>query len=375
MARTSTIVWLVSGALLVAACGGGVDGTGLDSGSATSDASTSGELEGDPSAQGAPANDDADTGTAVSSGEVDAGDDDTPSANGPGSVLEPAATFSIPAVASAALQRIAVSPTGDRVAVLSLGDSGRTLSVHDAATGTELMSTADDRLDEDLFWTADGRIITAENFGTVWVWDGATLQPVSEEPFTTDMDCSGGNGVVFDSVAGALFFKSDSLCRLDVTTGEWVRYESASPTTLLAVAIGGNEVYLRGTDDSGNLVLRVLDATTLDVVADEPADGGNPILAASGNGAIEQESGGFGYLVQPSGRPVDFDTSGITTSAGGGYYVSGFDGGKIVISAADGSTIGRIDAGVGTVWQTAWSADDSSLATRTDGRVSVYRFG
>jgi hypothetical protein len=385
MARTSTLVWLVTGALIVAACGGGDDDASPDPGTPAPDAATS--TEGDGGDDGAAAGDDSvavdepvDSGSDEGT-DTDTGDDGTGSSAGFGPMLEPVATFATP-IPSSAVGRvgagIAVSPTGDRVAAMWVDESdlATNLAVYDAATGTELVSIVDDRLDGDLFWTSDDRIITAGNFGVLWAWDSVTLEPVSEEPLSEGAPgCAGGNGTVFDPVAGALYLKSDSVCRIDVTTGEATQYESENRTTLLAVAIGGNEVYLRGTDDAGDLVLRVLDATSLAVISDEPSDGPNPIIAASGNGRIEQESGGFGYLVQPSGRVVDFNTSGIETSGGGGYYVSGVDGGAVVINSSDGSTVGTIESSDGSVARTAWSADDNVLAALTADGVSVYRLG
>lgn len=372
MARTLKTVWLVSGVLIVAACGGGDDDASPDPGTVAPDAATS--TEPDATDDGSVA---VDEPSAPDSGGEDGatGDDDdagTPVGFGP--ALEPSATFAFPASATPVGENIAVSPTGDRVAVMWIAeaDFATNLAVYDAATGSELASIADDRLDGDLFWTSDDRLISVGNFGVVWAWDSATLASLSEDPLSEgEPGCAGGNGTRFDPVAGALFLKSDSLCRIDVTTGASIQYTNENPTTLLAVAIGGNEVYLRGTDTTGELVLRVLDATTLEVVSDEPSDGPNPVVAASVNGVIEQEPGGFGYVVQPSGRAVDFNTSGIETSAGGTYYVSGFDGGKVVISSADGSTIGTF----GEATKTAWSADDSVLAARTEAGVSVYGLG
>ena len=79
--------------------------------------------------------------------------------------------------------------------------------------------------------------------------------------------------------------------------------------------------------------------------------------------------------MQPAGRVVDFFTSGIRTSAGGGYYVSGFDGGAVVISSSDGGTIGTIETPHGSTPPTAWSADDRVLVVLTADGVSVYRIG
>jgi hypothetical protein len=362
---------LVSGALLIAGCGGG-DG-GSDPAAAPDTEAPNGvapdqptdAADGNESGDAAPVTDPPST-----SDDTDAGGADADAALGP--ELEPLSTFAAPA---SVLDTIAVSPTGDRVALLwtSDADFSKNLTVFDAATGSELISITDDRLEADVFWTADDRIITAGNFGTVWAWNSATLETVSEAPLTDgSADCSGGNGTVFDAAAGALFLKSDGLCRIDVTTGAVVQYDSERPTTLLAVAIGGNEVYLRGTDDTGALVLRVLDATTLEVTSDEAAASPNPVLAASGNGRVQQVDGGFDYAVEPSGRAVDFYPNGITTSAGGEYYVGLFDGGNVVIATDDGSTIGTIGGGV---TRTTWSADDRVLAARTDTGIAVYRLG
>ena len=382
MAGTSKLVWLVSGALIVASCGGGDDDASPDPGTVAPDAATSTETDGGGDGSDTASGDDSvAVDEPVDSGDTDTGDDSTGSSGGLGPVLEPIATFTTP-IPSSPTGRIgsgiAVSPTGDRVAAMWIDESdfATNLAVYDAATGNELVTMTDDRLDGDVFWTSDDRIITAGNFGTLWAWDTATLQSLSEEPLTEGaLGCAGGNGTVFDPVAGALFLKSDSMCRIDVTTGEAIQYESENRTTLLAVAIGGNEIYLRGTDDAGDLVLGVLDATTLGVISDEPSDGPNPVVAASGNGLIEQETDGFDYLVQPSGRVVDFYTSGITTSAGGGYYVAGFDGGVVVIASSDGSTVGTIETSDGSAPPTAWSADDNVLAALTGDGVSVYRLG
>lgn len=385
MARTSKTVWLVSGVLIAAACGGGDDDASPDPGTAAPDDATSTEVNGDVDGDVAAEEESVAVDEPVGSGDADTdtGGDGTGSSDGLGPVLEAVATFATPIPTSSAGRvgsGIAVSPTGDRVAAMWIdqSDFATKLAVYDAATGSELAALVDDRLDGDLFWTGDDRLITAGGSGTLWAWNSVTLQPVSEEPLTEDtfeFGCSGGNGTVFDPVAEALYLKSDNMCRIDLATGEAVQYESENRTTLLAVAIGGNEVYLRGTDVAGDLVLRVLDATTLDVVSDEPSDGPNPVIAASGNGLIEQPSGGFGYLVQPSGREVDFDTSGIETSAGGGYYVAGFDGGAVVIDSSDGSTVGTIETSDGSRPPTAWSADDSVLAALTADGVSIYRIG
>ena len=379
MARISKLAWLMSGALLVAACGGGDESP--DTGAATTEADAPTDAGGqadDSVAVDEPVAPDSGSGDEATAGGDGAGGDGADAGTGLGPALEPTATFATPASAQPALDRIAVSPTGDRVAVMwvSADDFATNLTVFDAATGNELASIADDRLDGDLFWTSDDRLISAGNFGVLWAWDSATLEALSEEPLSNgEVECSGGNGIVFDPVAGALFMQSDTICRIDVTTGEAIRHESEARSGLLAVAIGGNEIYLRTTDADGGLVLRVLDATTLSVISEETPAGPNPVIAASGNGAIEQEPGGFGYLVQPSGRVVDFYTAGVTTSAGGGYYVSGFDGGTVVISSGDGSTIGTLDGADGAVLRTAWSADDTVLAARTEAAVSVYAIG
>ena len=389
MARTSTLVWIAAGALIVAACGGGDDDASPDPGTVVPDAATS--TEGDGGDDGAATGDDSaavdepvdsgsDEGTDTDT-DTDTGDDGTDSSAGFGPVLEPVATFASPIPSSLtgrAGSGIAVSPTGDRVAAMWIDESdyATKLAVYDAATGSELVSIADDRLDGDLFWTSDDRIITAGNFGTLWAWDSVTLEPVSDEPLSESAPgCAGGNGTVFDPAAGALYLKSDSICRIDVTTGEAIQYESENRTGLQAVAIGGNEIYLSSTDAAGGLVLLVLDATTLAVTSNEPIDKPNPLLAATGNGLIAREDSGFGYLVQPSGRVVDFYTSGIKTSASGGYYVAGFDGGAVVIDSSDGSTVGTIESSDGSAPRTAWSADDNVLAALTADGVSVYRIG
>jgi hypothetical protein len=378
MARTPGLIWLVSAALFVAACGGGDDASPDPESSTAGATKPTDDPVGEEAApdEGAAVDEALASDEAPASDEASTGGDESGVALGP--ALAPTATFEAPASAQPSQDRIAVSPTGDRVAVMWIAedDFATNLAVYDAATGAELAAIADDRLDGDLFWTSDDRIITADNFGVIWAWDSATLDALSEEPLSNgEADCSGGNGTVFDPVGGALFLQSDTICRIDVMTGEATRFESDNSSSLLAVTIGGNEIYLRTTDASGGLVLQVLDATTLSVISEETPAGPNPVLAASGNGLIEQEASGFGYLVQPSGRAVDFYTSGITTSAGGGYYVSGFDGGTVVISSSDGSTIGTIGTEGAAVLGTAWSADDTVLAARTDDGVSVYAIG
>jgi hypothetical protein len=367
MTRTSKLIWLLPAALLVAACGGSGDDASPDQVTAPADVSepTGGDGAVDVDEPVVP-----DSGAgdeAIDSGVVDA----------PGPALEPSASFAVPASAQPSLDSIAVSPTGDRVAIMWVAeaDLATNLAVYDATTGAELVAIADDRLDGDVFWTSDDRIITVGGSGETWVWDSATLGAASDSPLAAQSGCSGSNGTVFDPVARAVFLKSDGLCRIDVATGEIVQHESEQRSTLLAVAIGGNAVYLRTTDSDGDLVLRVLDATTLEIISEGPSDGPNPVVAASGNGTIEREAGGFGYLVQPSGRVVDFDTAGITTSAAGSYYVSAFDGGEIVVSSADGGTIGTIGTGRDSVIKTAWSADDTVLVARTPAGVSVYAIG
>ena len=174
---------------------------------------------------------------------------------------------------------------------------------------------------------------------------------------------------MFDPVAGAVFLKSDGLCRIDVATGEIVQHESEQHSTLLAVAIGGNEVYLRTTDSAGDLVLRVLDASTLAVVSEEPSDGPNPVVAASGDGTIEQESGGFGYLVQPVRPARRLRHRRNQRQRRRRLLRVGFDGGVVVISSADGTTVGTIGTARDSVIQTAWSADDTVLVARTPDGV------
>lgn len=368
MARTSKWAWLAAGALALAACGGSGDDANPDDGTAPpadgaeqpTDGGEAGTAEPDPVSD--------DGGTGEATGDVAV---DEPAA-GFGPALTPTETFVIPTSAAPSTNGIAVSPSGDRIAVMWIAESdfSTNLAIYDVAGGSELVSITDDRLDGGVFWTADDRIVTIGNSAVAHEWDSTTLAPVGDAPLSEGAPgCGGGNGTVFDPVAGVVFLKSDSLCRLDLATGAATQYEATAPTTLLAVAIGGNEVYLRGTDDAGELVLRVLDATTLSVVSDEPSDGPNPVVAASGNGAIEQEDGGFGYIVQPSGRVVDFYPNGITTSAAGGYYVGGFDGGLVIVASGDGTSIGTV-AGVATA--RAWSADDSVFAVHTADGVSIY---
>ncbi len=370
MARTSKLMWLLSAALVVAACGGAGDNASPDQTPAPPDASQS--------AGGDRSDDDAVDVDEPVAADAGAGDETTDGGViDLGPALEPSASFAVPASAQPSLDSLAVSPTGDRVAVMWVAESdlATNLAIYDATNGAELAVIADDRLDGDVFWTNDDRIITVGGSGETWAWDSATLAATSDAPLAARIGCSGSNGTVFDPVAGAVFLKSDGLCRIDVATGEIVQHESEQRSTLLAVAIGGNAVYLRTTDSAGDLVLRVLDATTLEITSEGPSSGPNPVVAASRNGTIEQESGGFGYLVQPSGRVVDFDTAGITTSAAGGYYVSAFDGGEIVISSADGGTVGTIGTGRDSVIKTAWSADDTVLVARTPDGVSVYAIG
>ena len=168
-----------------------------------------------------------------------------------------------------------------------------------------MVSIIDDRLGLDLFWTADDQILTAGNFGTFRAWDSTTLEAASDDPVgTEESGCSGGNGMVFDPTAAALFLQSDGPCRIDITTGELVQSSTENRTTLLAVAIGGN-----------------------------------------------------------------------TTSAAGGYYLARFNGGKVVVSSSDGSTVGAIENPSGGALKTAWSPDETVLVTRADEEISVYRLG
>lgn len=364
------MVWFAIGVLLLAACSGGDEDASLDLAIVAPDATTAPEIDPVDSSGGID-----DPAASETNSAGDGGDPGATADLGP--ALEPITSFVASSSFAPAGYGIAVSPIGDRVAVMWVAetDSQTNLAIYDAATGNELAASTDERLDGDVLWTSDNRIVTFGTFATLREWDSGTLAFISEIPLAGDeLECSGGNGSAYDAGAGALFLKSDSLCRIDVGTGETIQFGSENRTTLLAVAIGGDEVYLRGTDDAGELVLLVLDATTLDIVSDEPTDGPNPVIAASGNGTIAQESGGFGYVVQPSGRVVDFSTAGIQTSGGGGYYVAGFAGGTVVISSADGRTVGTISNGA-AVLKTAWSADDTVMAAFTDEGVSVYRLG
>ena len=359
-------------ALLLAACGGG--DASLDTETPAPDAATPSEtVENDGSGE-------VDEAALPEADPSDAPDDlgDSGASTGLGPALEPVSSFVVASAFQPVGYSIAVAPSGDRAAAMwiSQTDFQTNLAIYDASSGSELAAITDDRLNGNVLWTADDRIITYENFARLQEWDSGDLAYVSENPLLgNELDCSGGNGAKFDPRAGALFLKSDSLCRIDVATCETVQFVSENRTALLAVAIGGNEVYLRGTDSAGDLVLLVLDATALDIVSDELADGPNPVIAASGNGKFEKEPGGFGYIVQASGRVVDFDTAGITTSDGGGYYVARFDDGMVIVSSTDGSTIGTIGSPETPVLKTAWSADDRVMAAFTDAGVSVFAIG
>jgi len=358
-------VWMMAVALIVAACGG--DGDAIAN--ADLDAGSDGEPVAETGGDG--------DGSAAGSGDDSAAADDgtSESAVDFGPVLEPVVSIPSPDAAPTT-SRVAVSPTGDRFAVKWSDTSGMpNLAVYDAETGNEIVSSNDDHIERELFWTSDDRLITADNFGRLWEFDSATLQFVSELVVPrSEVGCSGGNGTVFDAVAGALFLQSDGLCRIDTKTGGLAEYIPESPTGLLAVAIGGNEVYMEGTDTAGDRVLVVLDATTLEVISSEPASLPKPISAASGNGVIEHGDPGAGYVIQPSGRVVDFNFSRARSSAGGGYYTAPLVGGAVrVVSSSDGGNIGGTNRGL--VAYTAWSADDTTFVTMTEEAVAVHRIG
>ncbi len=366
MPRCSTLTLLVVGALFAASCGGNGDGeagSAVSQSTATASADTDTDTDDEPTA----------TLTPADTLAPDVGESDGGGTTSFGPTLEPTTTFPIPEF-TGLLPGVAVSPTGDRVAIMWVdSDFSTNLAVYDTDSGAELAAIVDDRLDGDVFWTIDDRIITGGNFGTIWQWNPTTLDAISDDPLIDGpLGCGSGNGTVFDPVAGALFLKSNSLCRIDVTTGTAVQYESDTPTSLLAVAVGGSEVYLRGTDAAGEGVLRVLDATTLDLISEQAATP-NPVIAASVNGVIEQRDGGFDYEIQPSGRLVEFYTAGITTSSGGGYYVGKFDGGIVVVSSVDGMPIGTIDDPEDSAIKTAWSGDDTVLVALTENEISVFR--
>ena len=158
MTRTSKLTWLLSAALLVAACGGGGDDASPDQATAPADVSEptggDGAVDVDEPVPDPGAGDEV-----TDSGVIDA----------PGPALEPSASFAVPASAQPSLDSMAVSPTGDRVAVMWVAESdlATNLAVYDASTGAELAAIADDRLDGDVFWTSDDRIVTVGgSFGT-----------------------------------------------------------------------------------------------------------------------------------------------------------------------------------------------------------------
>lgn len=295
----------------------------------------------------------------------------------PGPPLEPINSFALPDSAGSITRggNVALSPTGDRVAVLTFDDAlTGTLTVYESATGAQLVSETDERFAGTIFWTADDRLLTGAVQGEVWAWDAATLASMSQEPLSSgDNLCGNSSGIAFDPGADALYLVSSIVCRIDTNTGEVIVHDS-DPDLLgdLRVAIGGSEVYLKWVSGDNVLMTRVLDAATLETIRDEPAD--PDIAAASGNGRIEK-LGGNDKVVQPAGQMVSVFGPVVQTSAGGAYYFGDAFDVLTVIASVDGSTIGTVDTSAQIVHEVDWSADDTVMATRTDSGITIYAVG
>ena len=371
-------VWLSAGAIVLAGCGGG------------DDSSDPVEPDADQAAQVTvpEASDDAQGDVAASDDTNDGGSDPAPAADGPvaedrGPLLVPRTTIALPDAGGTGggVVGVALSPSGDQVAAVwrtvdADGAEQRTLGVYDASTGAELVAGSDERLGNELFWSVAGQLVSGANFGELWEWDPTTATAVSDAPVSMEafesLSCAGGNGAGFDPAAGAVFLLFEGVCRIDIATGAIVEHNTGELFGDLRVGLGGNEVYVKWVTDDNVLMRRVLDATTLEVIADEVAD--PYVRALSGNGRVE-DAGGFDRVIQPSGRTIDYLGLVVETSAGGGYYASERDGLLSIVSSVDGSSVGSVDGTSDRIVDTAWSADDGVLVVRTETALTIYDIG
>ena len=373
---------LLTGVLVLAACGGGDDASGDDD-VPGAEPSTDGDSGGGDDVSG----DDDDASGTEPSTDGDSGGDGGSSGDGgdssegdtalSGSVEALIPIWSVPVNGAAGGSTIALSPDGSQVAFMT-GGLAPMIQIHDAATGDMVNSAEYHGQGIGMEWTADNQLVSwgAQRLHLVdaasLVYPGAvdlTIAPGAEE-------CpSGPFSIVFDRASNAMLVSDfhdtgTIVCRLDIG--------AATITSTIIEGVGSlGDAFLR--PEANELVVAysvesilnadsvaVLDATTLEVKSSGPTSTGEAVSAATATDlvvGIDRVTDGFASTGQP-----------IAAQASGDRF------GRYLVGIGDSFTLVLMDATTGQALFTGSEAfrpiagtdDGSKIAVLLSEALEVY---
>lgn len=267
---------------------------------------------------------------------------------------------------SAAFDTVVVSPTGDRVALLTgRGVGAEQLEIFDTTTG-ESVGVIPDAGAMDMGWNDDGMIVVSES-GVVTIWDPAALTSTGDPDARGSFECPQEGQ--FDQQSNTFFSVGGGFaCRVDVGTG-----------TMLTVALpdadvgrvngatfprpGGAEVVVEYNMEGGGVIRATLDGTTLAILDSQTQDryqvhgvGIDTVLTLGRNVA----------LLEPVGAEIP-GVNGFTGSTAGKYFLHNIDVGTIY-DASSGDAVATVSYSTSR----SWSADDATLAVLSDAGIEIY---
>lgn len=292
-----------------------------------------------------------------------------------------------------AVDVIAMSPTGDRVATIipQAGNTTDSVTVFDASSGTALGSGEADVPGNIQRWTADD-VISSEN--------GSVLDLSTFEVAATTSGADGGTGCS-NSNNGTYDFQSNHffgvvgtvICRVDVAADTSMRFDfsegadqsfsdfSGGTVRTAIVRPGAAEVIVDyvENDESKRVVLNGL---TFEVISRESLSAREFLVGASEDTVLIDELSSMridpGAIATPASGRTSAYSSLPSTSPLGSYYLvpvrnvagASFHSVLSVIDAATGDPVLTIDADAFEPF--AWAGDESALAVLNGEDAEVY---
>lgn len=304
--------------------------------------------------------------------EVSSSPDETPADDTTETAAQATSRLVIPVVrtegTTAAFDTVVVSPSGDRVALLTgRGVGAEKLEIFDTATGESVGVIADAGA-MNMGWNDAGLIVAYdESSEVVRSWNPDTL--TVEDPIDPDapVEC-GLADATFEPRSNAFFSIGNGfVCRVDATSGATVtaglpdadvgREGTPFPRP------GAAELLIEYNKDGGGVIRSTLDGVTLAVLDSQPQD--RYLVHAIGSETVLTIGGGVAVF-EPSGAEIP-GVDRFTGSSAGGYFLHNADVGTIY-DAGSGDAVVAVNAGSSP----SWSADDTTLAILTEAGIEIY---
>lgn len=289
-------------------------------------------------------------------------------ANETAAMLPP--TLVIPVVrtdgTAAAFDTVVLSPSGDRVALLTgRGVGAEKLEIFDTTTGESVGVIADAGA-MNMGWNDDGLIVASDQ-GVLTTWDPTALTATSDPDAQISFECP--QEAQFDQQSNTFFSTGGGFaCRVDVGTGALLT--AALPDADLGRVNGatfprpgGAEVIVEYNIDGGGVIRATLDGTTLAILDSETQD--RYQVHAVGTDTVLTVGGGLALL-----EPVGVEVPGVnafTGSSAGSYFLHNIDFGTIY-DANSGDAVATVSYGTSR----SWSAGDTTLAVLSEAGIEIY---